>query len=274
MATASFHIRANFIDGTRLDQIGEIIRERMKWMNESARDSIAATAVTILKSLRSATKVAKPSSIKVQVAPDNTLKPSYTTHSGGKRLCVRYIGSNERYMGKERLVAAARPEHVNAWHVYRFTDTLSKNLNSYIIVAPTQASAKGMAKRIVGSRQKRYAGLAKRALSVLSMKTVSQPIKDNVPQRVTQKAFELTSKKEALAKAKDGSGGKYSLTLNDDLRYAEYAIRGGRMQVDTQIKKAMNKVVSVINRSIPDGATFFGKKKLPTPFPEVRRRKK
>lgn len=40
------------------------------------------------------------------------------------------------------------------------------------------------------------------------------------------------------------------------------------------MKKAMNKMVSVINKKMPDGSSFFGKKKLPTPFPEIVRKRK
>lgn len=39
----------------------------------------------------------------------------------------------------------------------------------------------------------------------------------------------------------------------DNLNYALDALKGGRGTVDTQMKKAMNKIVSVINRKIPDG---------------------
>jgi len=84
----------------------------------------------------------------------------------------------------------------------------------------------------------------------------------------------LTATKEIVAKSNDGNGGKYSLVLYDNLRYAADAIKGGRQAVNVQMKKAMNKIVSIINRKIPDGGTFFGTKKLATPFPEVVRKRK
>ena len=40
------------------------------------------------------------------------------------------------------------------------------------------------------------------------------------------------------------------------------------------MKKAMNKVVSVINQKLKNAKTFFSQTKLPTPFPEVASRKK
>lgn len=246
----------------------------MKWMRETARDSVAACAITVLKAIRTVTKVAKLSSIKVEVAVDNTLIPSYATYSGRKVLCVRYRGSNQRYMGKEKIVSSGRPEYVGTWYVFRFIDKLSNDLKTYLIIAPSQSSAKAKAKSIVRARQIRFAGLARRAISVLMMKTATTKVNDNVPMRVSAKAKEVTSTKEVIAKAKDGNGGKYSLTMHDELNYAIDAIKGGRATVDTQLKKAMNKMVSVINKKMPDGSSFFGKKKLPTPFPELVRKRK
>lgn len=76
---ASIHISASFANGTRMDEIGKILEERMKWLGETARDSVAACAITVLKAVRTITKVAKLSGIKVQVKADNTLFPAYTT---------------------------------------------------------------------------------------------------------------------------------------------------------------------------------------------------
>ena len=189
---AGVSINASFANGSTLSKFSEIIAERMKWMNETARDSIAACAITVLKSIRTATKVAKPSSIKVDVKVDSSLYPSYTTQSSGKKLCVRFMGSKKRYLGDEKLRVTGAPSELKTWHVFRFTDTLSPKLTQYLIVAPSLSAAKAKAKSIVRSRQIRYAGLAKRALGVLMFKTGTKNINDNVPMRVTAKANETT----------------------------------------------------------------------------------
>ena len=272
---ASVQINASFADGATLHQFGKIIAERMKWMRETARDSIAACAINVLKSIRTITRVAKLSSIKVNVKVDTTLYPSYFTQSAKKSLCVRYRGSNQRYHGEEKVVAAEAPSKISTWLVFRWQDTLDPKLRSYLIIAPSASSAKAKAKSIVRARQIRYAGLAKRALGVLMHKTATnQNPQDNVPRQVTAKAQQLTTAKEIIAKSNDGNGGKYSLVLYDNLRYAADAVKGGRQAVNVQMKKAMNKIVSIINKKIPDGGTFFGPKKLATPFPEVVRKRK
>ena len=135
--------------------------------------------------------------------------------------------------------------------------------------------AKRKAKDIVRRRQIRYAGLARRAIGILMQKTSTKTkVNDKVPMNVTALAKTVTYKRELIAKSNDGNGGKYALALLDDLRYALDAIRGGKASVDMQMKKAMNKIVSVINRKIPDGNTFFSQRKLATPFPEVASRRK
>lgn len=267
---------ALFGDGTPLKDFGKIIQSRMKYLDETARDSIAACAVTFLKSLRTVTRVAKVSSIKVSVKNDASLYPSFSTRGGHKILCVRHTGSKARYDGDERIVSAGKPEKMQSWGVFRWTDNGDGKLRNYIIVAPSQSAAKAKAKSIVRSRQIRYAGLAKRALGTLMHKvSTKQNPKDPVPQRVNVKASQETKVRETIAKANDNSGGgKYSLSLLDNLKYAGDAIKGGQQAVSIQLKKAMNKIVSIINHKMPDGRDFFGRKKLKTPFPEVTRRRK
>lgn len=271
---ASINISASWANGKTLQQFGKVLQERMKYMNETARDSIAACALNVLRGIRTVVKVAKPNKQKVEVTVDNKLYFSVTTQGGRKIPCIRIKGSGQRYSGNERVVFAGEPVDAKTWQIFRFQDKLSKNLTTYLIAAPNMASAKDKARRIVSSRVIRFAGLAKRAISMLMQKTNTKNVNDNVPQRVTRKAKEVTEKKEIIAKASDGKGGKYSLVLVDELNYALDAIKGGRATVDIQMKKAMNKIVSIINQKLKkSGDGFFGPKQLETPFPEVRKRK-
>lgn len=119
----------------------------------------------------------------------------------------------------------------------------------------------------------RYAGLAKKAIGVLMGKTFNKAPADAVAPNVAKKAGDVTHKVESVKESKQG-GGTYSLTLFDNLLYAKLAFKGGSATVDTQMRKAMNKIVATINRKMPDGKTFFSDRKLPTPFPEVVQKKR
>ena len=114
-----------------------------------------------------------------------------------------------------------------------------------------------------------FAGLARRALTILMMKTTTlREGGDDVSAQVSNKANELTRKVE------NKSGGllnaTYSLLLEDNLDYASGAVENGEMGVNFALQKALNKVASVINHKCENLLLF---EKLPTPFPEVKQRK-
>lgn len=121
------------------------------------------------------------------------------------------------------------------------------------------------AKRLVSRKAARYAGLAKRAVSFMMMKTVTKRVNDNVPINVSALAEAVTKKTEIVRK--DGDKGHYGLILTDELRYAMDAVKGGSATVDIQTKKAMNKIVSIIRRKTKN---LIGIKPPEVPFPELR----
>lgn len=255
--------------GKSIAELSRLIRDRMKWCNESARDSVAACSIDALKSIRTRCKVAKPSSVKVTVERDNSLVAGVTERKPQKHPCVRYAGSGARYAGKER-VRVADASKIKDLKVYRFT---GENNAGYLILAGSAASAKKCAKTIAVRRAMRYAGLAKRALGLLMTKTNTQRVADPFDALVESKADDVTSKHEVARKDADG-GGTYILVLDDVLRYALDAIKGGRSAVDMSIRRASNKIASVINQKIKrHGEEFFVANKIPTPFPELRRRR-
>lgn len=260
--------------GEGLDALQRVLRDRMKYMHETARESVAAVMITTLQSIRALTRVARLSGIKVGISPEASLKLGWVTKGGRRVPCLRAAGSGERYTGPERFALAEDPTRSaqNTWQVYRFTDALSPKRPTYLIAAPSSASAKAKAKAIVRSRQKRFAGLAKRALGILMMRTGTKRVNDAVPQRVSAKAREVTGSREIIAKSQDG--GKYALVVADNLRYAIAAIKGGRQMVDLAAKKAANKAVAVINRRIGKSGVFLAPGKMPTPFPELSRKRK
>lgn len=241
-------------------------------MNETARDSIAATAITALKSIRAVTKVFKPSRIKPTVVQDKTLKQSFYTIGNKKIPCIRIVGSNQRYNGNERLRFSSMRLADSIAKVFRFDDKFSDDGSKYLIVASSSGEAKKIAKSIVAGKAAAYAGLAKRAVSKLMMKTnTNQKVNDAVTYLANKTAQEVTHKREVIAKAKDGNGGKYGLILVDELRYAFDAIKGGRAEVENAMKRALNKITHQINNKISKGDFLFARK-LETPFPEVRKK--
>lgn len=274
---SNVQIRATVGNGMTLRKFGEILADRMKYLNETARGSVAACALQVLRSIRTVTKVAKPNGIKPDLVPANEYYPSYSTRSNkSKAICIRLKGSNTRYAGKSKVVFAASPQKgmEKSWHVWLVKDEHSTKERSWLIAAPSKAIAKATAKKLISRRAMKYAGLAKRAISLLMMKTFNKGIADNVPSHVSAKAAQVTRKTETVQEHGNSAGGTYTLTLTDALKYALDAIKGGKAQVDIQMRKALNKVTSVINLKMKDTDKLFGPSKLPTPFPEVSSRRK
>ena len=266
------YIDASFGSGKTLSQFADLIQQRMKWMNESARDSVAACAINALRGIRTVTKVMKPSRVKVKVELESKLIASYSTRGNkSKFLVMRIAGTKVRYQGPERQHFAIDINKIKDSHVYRFVDEYSKSNTTYLIAAMSSKEAERYAKKLVMRKAARYAGLAKRAVSYMMMKTVSKRVNDNVPINVSALAEKVTKKTEVVRK--NGDKGHYGLILTDNLLYALNAIKGGYATVDTQLKKAMNKIVSVINMKIKKKG-FLEDQQLPTPFPELKARNK
>lgn len=269
---SGIHIDASFGSGKTLSQFADLIQQRMKWMNESARDSVAACAINALRGIRTVTKVMKPSGIKVKVELEGRLIASYTTRGNKSKFpVIRIAGTKVRYQGPERQRFCIDSKQTKEAHVYRFVDEYSKDKPTYLIAALSIKDAEQFAKRLIKRKAMRYAGLAKRAVSYMMMKTVTKRVNDNVPINVSALAEQVTKKTEVVRK--DGDNGHYGLILTDNLLYALDAVKGGQATVDIQLKKAMNKIVSVINQKIKKKG-FLEDQQIPTPFPELRARKK
>lgn len=119
------------------------------------------------------------------------------------------------------------------------------------------------------NKVKRFAGLAKHAFTVL-MKKVSASTKEKgelVGIDVDLKADKYTNVIESRRNQ------YYTLIATDLLDYAKKALKGGSGQVELALKKAMNKQVATINQFLKKHY-FLDEKPLPTPFPDVVRRRK
>lgn len=212
-----------------------------------------------LRSLRAATTTAKPEKAKPRVEP-TPLVPSVTQQGGKKVPCLR--AGRARYMPPldVRVVWVDPPKIATG--VWKFTDDFrGGTAKIYLLVAASQHSASSKAKAIVQSRIRRFAGLARKALSLLMKKTFNGKGGDEpTSAQAATKADELTKKSETR------SGGQYSLSVHDMLNYAQLALRGGESAVEAALQKAVNKATSQLNYKCKDILLF---KKLDTPFPEV-----
>ena len=276
-----------------LDALSKTLAARMKYLNESVQDGAHAMLSLVLRSLRVSTKVAKATDVKVDLKERGDLRFSYYA-TGGRRefrdkknlgettikvpvkMCVRNAGGvriKDNSCGKIRFVDL---QGVKAKTVkcFEFVDSYetggTKFADRYLIVAASKGKANRYAKTIVSRRILRYAGLARRAITVLMVKSNTNGPAEKVTQRVNAKAYEVTRIAEAVMP--NANGGVYTLTALDNLRYAQSALKGGSADIDAAIKKAVNKCVGNITHRFKDRG-FFNPGDLPPCFPEVKSRR-
>lgn len=260
---SGYTIQATVGNGHTLEEFMKVLDQRVQYLQESSHDALTACALDILRSIRVETTIAKLSSTKTDNVKDApNLQLSYRTDGSKKIPCLR-IGKT-RYVKKptERIVfdSLDKCAKVFTWDYERG----EKQKLTYIIVANSINQAKRKVKEIVKKRMMAYRGLAKRAISLLMMKTFSQSIADNVNTLTENVAQSMTSKIERV------SNGMHVLSLKDDLDYALAALKHGQNSIDIAMMKASNKIVSKINMKCKN---LLGFEKLETPFPEVRQRK-
>ena len=273
-----------------LDALSKTLAARMKYLNESVQDGAHAMLSLILRSLRVSTKVAKATDVKVELKERGDLRFSY--YATGKRgefrskknlgettikvpvkMCVRNAGGvriKDDSCGKIRFVNC---QGVKAKTVkcFEFVDSYetggTKFADRYLIVAASKGKANRYAKTIVSRRILRYAGLARRAITVLMVKSNTNGPAEKFSRRVNAKAYEVTRTAEAVTQNRNG--GVYTLTALDNLRYAQSALKGGSADIDIAIKKAVNKCVGQITHQFKR-KDYFDPHDLPPCFPEVK----
>lgn len=269
MANAPVKITASYANGKTLDEFSRVISKRSKYLNETAFQSIHAMAVETLKSIRSMTRVARKSSIKISLKPRQDLQFSYYYDASHPKMCLRSLNRRYNPAPNEKIrFSSCRGHGRDSVKVFEFIDDAPKETIKYLIAAPSQAIAKKDAQKIVASRLLRYAGLAKRAISALMIKTNNRGPSDPVPPHVYAKANEVTFASNKIASNSDGSG-KYTLTCLDNLRYAVRAIKGGQASVDLALKRAANKSIGLIHHKCKD---LLLPGELKTPFPEITKK--
>lgn len=255
------------VDGRPLAELSRLITLRSKWLGESARDSVRATAVTFLQSLRTLTKTAKKNGEKIELTPSNMLVPSFRRWGGKTRPCLRVGKGGNTYtpMKGTRIIYADGLVNFAAQKVYTASFTRGegdrRRTYKYVVVASSKSSASRAVRRANAKRIASWRGLARAAVSALIRKaggnsTTSGKIgaKANDNARVTPR----------------GAGDSFSLTILDNLSYAECAVKGGKSGITLALQRACNKAASVINRRCADLLDFAP---LPTPFPEVKQRR-
>lgn len=94
------HMKAELEDGSSLQVLEEMIAVRMRFLKQTAKQALDATAVQLIKSLKASTKVAKAE--KIEVEDCQGLMLSFSSHGKEKpRPCIRWSGTKMRFYPPE-----------------------------------------------------------------------------------------------------------------------------------------------------------------------------
>lgn len=260
-----------------------LIERRMKLMNMTVEQATTAMAIQVMKSLRADTRKAKlkpnivsefSGNMQIKLTECKNLFVSFKK-TGGRRIpCIR-IGSKEG--ARSNIKPWWRVGHTKELYKAKvFKTELSedrakvwKRLKKVAyIVAKNESHAKRIARDKFKRLIKYSSGLAKsawsRAMQLTSGRnqrlqtTNSSPLEGNILVKKDTKGF---------------SSGKYSITVTNNLSYAEESMNKGKMSVTTAMMKASNVTNAIINRFIDEHRLdFFDKnsplEKMKTPFTE------
>lgn len=255
------------VEGRPLAELSRLIVARSQWLGESARDSVRATAVTFLQSLRALTKMAKRNGEKIELVPSNLLVPSFRRWGGKSRPCLRVGKNGNTYTPAKgtRVLYADGFVDFASQKVYTANITRGegdrRRTYKYVVVASSQSSASRAVRRANAKRIASWRGLARAAVSALLRKTGGSSTTSG---KIGAKASDNARVTER------GGGNSFSVQILDNLSYASCAVKGGTSGIALALQKAANKSASVINRRCADILDFAP---LPTPFPEVKQRR-
>ena len=258
-------------EGKPMSVLHDLIEKRQKYLGETVRDSVIATAILTVKSLRADTKQGKKQAKNSDVEVTDTGLTAGWIEEGDKY--SRYVRGHcnirpvnlagQRYFKGEKVKVykVAPVFHKSDWKWEKNRNAADK---CWYVLAKSEKVARDFGKRQVTRYMKRWRGLAKTALGFAMAKLSTKGVKSDPVSAKAMKAAELNAKV-----FKGASGGSWSCVVTDSLNYAKKALRSGPGGVDRAMKKAANQIAGRI-------WSVAGNKldsRPPTPFPEVAGRR-
>lgn len=253
-------------EGREAEALRSIIEMRKKELGETTAQACKAIAITVLKSLRADTPIAKTTPDILISYADSRYYPSWKK-VGKKAKRILRAGKNGAEVKPDKVVWLTK-KYVKGeeYHTFQIFDVVSKERTiKYFIVAPSEKVALKAAQKFHRSRVKQYRKLAKFALG-LAMHGVStaQGIDSSgVNNEARKVGLELT--RTSVSETGFNSG-EVNIHVEDNLNYAAKALKHGEGYVDVAMQKALNSITGYLKKRLERKGI---KDALKTPFPEV-----
>ena len=267
MAATGVSISCTSASGKSLKALGELVKARARLLGELTQDAVIAIAINILNSLRADTldarkgdKADPPKSI----IPRGDLAVSF---SGARHAPVLRDKSGNRVDVDGFLHFAQRGVKAKTLIPIRVVPA-HERIKPYFVAASSTSAALKFEGAQIRKRIKAKGGLARAAFSVAMAKISTRNDGGDTPPRAKALASQLS---QITVSSSGFASGSLSLDYHDQLNYAIPALRSGAAGVELAMQKAANKVAGLINHTLHKAKDF--EHDIPTPFPEVRKRK-
>ncbi|MBQ7189133.1 MAG: hypothetical protein IJR99_06920 [Kiritimatiellae bacterium] len=246
-----------------LATLSELVGIRAGQLNQSVKDSAVAAMINVLVSLRKLTKKAK---LNAKTSPKVELQsqyiPSFTSKKGekGHIPCLR-DASGHRVIPPVPVRWTEKSGKFKNLKVYLVTPEYNK-YKPYLVVAKSESVARKFEDAKVKRRIRKYSGLARHAITLLSKSLHAQnPGGESASAVINGVAEKFTESRI------DEAENSCTVSVTDSLDYAMSALNGGKGALDEAIKKAANKVAGLISHSLKKCGIS---RKWEAPFPEVK----
>lgn len=229
-------------DGALLSVLSDLIRDRQKYLGESAADAVIATGIDALNSLRALTRVA-PRTI--------------------PRRDVRWGKSDPQYITSAR--GSFRRTVVTRWRNGRRVNIVKwKKVEGTTRRGKPRVTSADLRRAFDAWGKVKNSGLARRALGIAMNRLSTRQVKD---ERADMRLARIAAANVMVRKT--DTGGSFMLQIRDGLGYAVQALQGGPASIDLALKRAANKIAG---RLCKVAERKFGER-VSTPFPEVKGRR-
>ena len=249
----------NLNGGIEPEVLAKLIDQRMRVMNETAKDATIATAMNVLVSLRSQTRVAKFDSKSVKDEPGVTTR---WERVNGRN--VRNVRDGGNAVEFKNIIGKYQPgENPLLFRVIQYENG---NPTEVLILCRSRAQAEEWAKK----RFKRYSGMAKSAwghsMRLLGQRTSGE---EGLVTSFSRKVIDQNVRAEQR-----GGEWDYAVTILNDLDYATAAMKNGEASVSLAMQSAANKTAGILQQHIKTHLPSFdpARNTTPTPFPDIVRR--
>ena len=264
-------------EGGPISKLNELIEKRQKWLGETYKDAIVATAITALTSIRAATRPycgTVSTGFFCSIVRRDDVHPSFT--GAGHVRCFRAGRFPRRNAHRVNLgshcVQLVTPGENLSWRqasVWKVTITKERAERwkhqplEFHVVAMGEDSVRSYLEKRFRHIADRQDGLARTVLgAAMAMLSTRPPASEKAGAHVKHIA-----QKFAVA-TQSNSGDTFSVHVESNLSYAADALKGGASAVDAALKSAANRIAGMIVHRA--GARLD--ENLSTPFPEVKRR--